>query len=957
MRFKADSRRAQGGRRAPPPQGLSAADVARLDTWTLELAAQVHGDGREEASGDWRFCADDHLVLHPGRYWHDFRASKGGHGALCLLAHLHGSAEAAANVARAWLAQHFGDGRLGRDAPSDDDEAKQSLVDAEQTAFIKALWPRAAPIADIPQVKAYFTGRNLDPVAASADAQLRWSPNWRGSEGALISAVTDNAGELVALQVLHLDPKGRKSRIQPVRRLYTGPHDWRTRGAFRIGAASAVDLVITEGVEDAIAARMAGAEHVHACLSVGGLGRAKLPAVVSRVVVARDDDPPGSAPCLALGRGVARLMLQGRAVSVTPRAGALKSGAKDIADLLKLHAALASQQLAEAGSVKERLDAAEKDALLDEISWAKTDAYENSRKTIATTLGWRARALDEDRSKRRQAGAKNADPVTSGFVIEPWPHPVTDVGAVLNDAVAELKRFLIVPEPTYLDTIALWSAHSHLLYREELGVGFTPKLAFQSPIKRCGKSTALKCTFLMAHKARMAASISPSSLFRAVDAAQVSIMIDEGDNVFKNGNPELLAIINSGSDRMAASVMRTEAVGDGQFVSRDFKCFTAIALTSIQQVPDTLQDRCVALPMRRALKDERPTRLTMRTRGPLIDIGRQLARWADDLKGLPDPNMLADLFNRVEDKWFVLFQIALLAGGDWPERCRKAAMADLKREEANDADGGAEGDLLGDVWRIYYEKGVVRLHTTELCASLINLSEAPWGTANRGGAITEYYLRKHLHDFLPEDVETIALRQWRDTHGQKVRGYHELHFQDAFERYLGKGLPSVEAKPTSQAQDTHPPGGSTHPGHPGHPRQDDETPAKSSSNAASDTSPASEAASEAAPAESPTSEFASDAASDERTPSEAENEALNQDVIGNTADAPDASDTLGPPPGGRFASRTNADGSSAKQKSGANRGRAKSNGSGIKSPDDRKAQRTYPRAGRGRGKAPKGIAP
>ena len=210
MRFKPNGSSAQRRSRQTPPQGLSAADVARLDTWALELATQVHGDGREEASGDWRFCADDSLVIHPSGYWHDFRASKGGHGALSLLAHLHGSPEAAASVARAWLARHADDGRLGRDAASDDDEAKQSLVAAEQAAFIRALWARAAPIADIPQVKTYFASRDLDPIATGAETQLRWSPNWRGAEGALIATVSDNTGELVALQILHLDFQGSK---------------------------------------------------------------------------------------------------------------------------------------------------------------------------------------------------------------------------------------------------------------------------------------------------------------------------------------------------------------------------------------------------------------------------------------------------------------------------------------------------------------------------------------------------------------------------------------------------------------------------------------------------------------------------------------------------------------------------------------------------------------------------
>jgi hypothetical protein len=573
---------------------------------------------------------------------------------------------------------------------------------------------------------------------------------------------------------------------------------------------------------------------------------------------------------------------------------------------------------------------------------------------IAKALGWPTGELDKDRAKRRQERGKAAnDPAISGVVIEPWPHEVKDLGAVLDAAVAQLQRFLVAPDPSHFDTVALWSAHTHLLDKEALEVVFTPRLAFQSPTKRCGKSTGLKCTYLMAHNARMASSISPSSLFRAVDALRVSIMIDEGDNVFKNVNPDLLSITNAGADKMTAKVMRSEATGDGQFISREFNTFGALALTSIQPVPDTLQDRCIALPMRRAMKHERPERLTMRTRGPLIDIGRQFARWAADLKVLPNPTTLADLFNRIEDRWFTLFQIALAAGGDWPERCKRAALADLKREEANDADGGAEGDLLGDIWRVFHEKGVARLHTEELCDALLALSEAPWASANRGGEITSYYLRKHLHDFLPEDADKVALRQWRDANGQKVRGYHELHFQDAFERYLGKGLPSKEPKSPPPSPDTPPPGGSKHAGHQGHPRQNDEMPVKSSTNAASDTSPVSGAASGAAATPLHAHEFAPDAAPDAPPPCGADNAELDQSVTGNALDAPDAPDTLDPHAGVFVASNANADGSTSNPKSKEKRPRAKSNGSGVETPEIATTSAVYPRAGRGRGKAPR----
>ena len=230
---------------------LSATDLARLDTWTVEIAAQARGDGREEASGGWRFGRKGSLALHRNTAWYDFEASVGGCGALSLLVHFHGGEQVGADAARAWLNLHAGDGCLGRDGADDEarDEA-QLIDDTQHQAYIDALWARAQPLAKT--ALTYFAGRSLDVAAGDAEAQLRWLPNFRAEEGAVLAAVTNYAGALVALQVTHLKPDGTKSDVQPVRQLYRGLHNWRRRGAFRLGPVGA-NLVITEGVEDAIA--------------------------------------------------------------------------------------------------------------------------------------------------------------------------------------------------------------------------------------------------------------------------------------------------------------------------------------------------------------------------------------------------------------------------------------------------------------------------------------------------------------------------------------------------------------------------------------------------------------------------------------------------------------------------------------------------------------------------------
>jgi hypothetical protein len=808
---------------AHPQHGLSAADIARLDTWLLDIAEQLRGQFHPDTDG---FRSGNRaLLIHHNCCWFDFTADAGNHGALSLLAHLHRDDwQAAIEFAKNWLANHSGEGRLGRvDGDNEELDAEATEADdVQRTAYIETLWRCAEGDKNGTPAKAYLESRGTWPVPAEADKVLRWLPTAHG--GMLVAAITDDAGALVAIQQTRITPEGEKSKLQPVRMTISGCHDWRSRGAFRLGAPTP-DLVLTEGVEDALSAFAAGAACVHASLGVGALGCAELPPVTETVIVARDDDPPGSPACAALGRGVARLLGQKRKVLVTPRAGRFLPGAKDINDLLRADIELARRQLKEAGGL-EAFDKVEREAVLDGISRLPDDEYNSHRAAIAKAVGWPTAELTRDRRKRRaeratQGNGDNDDDATKGAAnaaAPPWRDPVTDLGGVLNAGVKELKRFVVVPDDTYYDTIALWCTVAHFIHVETSGIEYTARLAFQSPIKRCGKSTALKCSFLLSANSRMASSITSSALFRAIDAHRISLFVDEADNVFNDKPSELLGIINSGADRMTAKVMRSTPRENGEFDEREFNTFAPIALTSIDPLPDTLQDRSIVLALKRAKKGERPERLTLRTRGPLIDIGRQLARFAADFKAaLPDMHLPADLFNRVEDCWTTLFQIAQLAGGDWPERCRKAALADVARLEADDADGGRNADLLADIWEVFYvgceermgaNDGRNRMLTTTLCNALTDMSESPWGKVNRGKPVDGYYLRTHLADFIPPNAEDIAARKWY-VQGNKtqLRGYDEAHFEDAFMRYLGKPLPSVTPK-TSSGKNTHARGGS-----------------------------------------------------------------------------------------------------------------------------------------------------
>ena len=149
------------------------------------------------------------------------------------------------------------------------------------------------------------------------------------------------------------------------------------------------------------------------------------------------------------------------------------------------------------------------------------------------------------------------------------------------------------------------------------------------------------------------------------------------------------------------------------------------------------------LSLKRATNGERPERLTLtdarpahRRRPASGALGRRSPG-----KSLPRPAARQPVQPH-RGQWFVLFQVAELAGGDWPERCRKAALADLARQEANDADGGRDADLLADVWEVFYraEEGEAAHRRTLQRARAMD--ESPWRAANSGKAVDGYYLKQ-----------------------------------------------------------------------------------------------------------------------------------------------------------------------------------------------------------------------
>jgi hypothetical protein len=190
-------------------------------------------------------------------------------------------------------------------------------------------------------------------------------------------------------------------------------------------------------------------------------------------------------------------------------------------------------------------------------------------------------------------------------------------------------------------------------------------------------------------------------------------------------------------------------------------------------LPSTVADRSVLIRMRRRSPDELVKKFRRRTAGA---EARELCfDWETVtlVTDVPVPEVLND---RAADSWEPLLAIADLAGGDWPLRARRAAVA-LSAEEQNPSIGMK---LLADIQQVFGNEA--QLETLTLLSRLHGLEDSPWGDWY-GKALTARGLAKLLHPYGVRPTQ-------RRLGSGPIRGYFRADFTDLWRRYcpaLGSG--------------------------------------------------------------------------------------------------------------------------------------------------------------------------
>jgi putative DNA primase/helicase len=350
---------------------------------------------------------------------------------------------------------------------------------------------------------------------------------------------------------------------------------------------------------------------------------------------------------------------------------------------------------------------------------------------------------------------------------EPWPQPV-EGGALLDELRGTLARYMVLPRGA-ATAITLWIVMSHCF--EIFPV--LPMLNVCSPTMRCGKSRLLELLAALVRRPLVASNLTHAVIFRTIDKFHPTLLLDEVET-YLHGNEDMRGVLNGSHARASAVVVRL--VGDAH-EPRLFATFCPKVVAGIGRRAPTIEDRAIAIELRRRAPREtvEPLRLDRIDRlGPLC---RRAARWAadhqDDVARV-DPEMPALSSDRALDNWRPLLAIATVIGGQWPARARQAALLLSGKAEVEET----AITLLGDLRDLFARAAVDRLASEDVVRGLTALEERPWSEWRQGRPLSPAQLATLLRPF--------AIRPQTLKLGAKhtLKGYHLHQFDDAFARYL-----------------------------------------------------------------------------------------------------------------------------------------------------------------------------
>ncbi len=385
---------------------------------------------------------------------------------------------------------------------------------------------------------------------------------------------------------------------------------------------------------------------------------------------------------------------------------------------------------------------------------------------------------------------------------QPAPEPV-ELGPLLDEISAAIRTHVVLSEHAAA-ALALWVVHTYVFDTRD-AVAY---VSIESPEKRCGKTTLLSVLAGLACRALVASNITVSALFRVIDDAGPTLLIDEADT-FLGGNSVMRGILNCGNTWRTAYVLRLsgrkgrgpkpkagqpkegDPIKDEKLDSSlvRYSCWCPKVIAMIGRVPDTIANRSIVVRLERKLVTEKCAPLTDFKPDPITS---KCVRFADDNSELITKaalEIVPGLHDRAADTFEPLFVLARMAGPEWFQRATEAALF-LTSSQNCDMQGAG---LLLDILTIFVEYGAEKMfsHTVVYCLR----GEGQWIASQffAGKALNELLLAQALR---PYGIRPVNIRL-----GEEVnRGYRIDDFKNSLRRYVPRM--DVEARLKEMAADS-----------------------------------------------------------------------------------------------------------------------------------------------------------
>jgi len=337
-----------------------------------------------------------------------------------------------------------------------------------------------------------------------------------------------------------------------------------------------------------------------------------------------------------------------------------------------------------------------------------------------------------------------------------------------------LGRFISYPSKNALMAHSLWIMHTHLMDEWET----TPRIVFMSPEPGSGKTRALEITFLLVSNPILSTTSTAGYIAREINnqSKRSTLLLDEIDSVFsdkKNQNEELRSILNGGY-RKGAKVGKCTMVGK-KITTEQLEIFSAVALASLNILPDTIADRSIIINMKKRSPQEKIESYRQRLeKEKSKKLKSSIEKWAKENSGIGKhyPDLPTEIHDRKADIWEPIITIADCAGKKIGQEARETAI-NLTMESTNQKPTlGIQ--LLKDLKDLFLEKE--KLSTVEILSQLNNKEESPWGDFYKNG-LSPGKLASMLK---PYGIRPKTMR----INTSVFKGYEIDQFMDPWNRYI-----------------------------------------------------------------------------------------------------------------------------------------------------------------------------